>query len=66
MNNLESELAMLRTSAQLAEEEGKRKDDVLQQTTHTMSMVEREHHKLVKVTTTPSLSVAHLVWLQHT
>ena len=49
IKNLECELKMLRTSTCCLEEESKRKDDVLQQTTQAMSMVEHEHYKLVKV-----------------
>ena len=46
---LECELKMLKTSANLLESESKRKDDVLQQSTAAMCMMEEEHTKLRKV-----------------
>ena len=46
---LECELKMLKTSANMLELESRRKDDVLQQSTQAMTMMEEEHTKLRKV-----------------
>ena len=40
---------MLKTSANMLELESRRKDDVLQQSTQAMTMMEEEHTKLRKV-----------------
>ena len=65
IKNLECELKMLRTSTCCLEEESKRKDDVLQQTTQAMSMVEHEHYKLVKVSNCVRTLVAQNLFTCH-